>query len=139
MFDQDDKLISPINHDTDNAKDVSETMLNDIDACNSLAQSIEDFMSSIKPQLANINSSLERSGDKTRQANIKKMIFFLLECLHLTNGVTSGETASKPLHVQLKRLSEFASSAAATLKVLYKTRSSMETVEPATSQNLCKH
>ncbi|CAF1112038.1 unnamed protein product [Rotaria magnacalcarata] len=139
MFDQDDKLTSPINHDTDNAKDVSETMLNDIDACNSLAQSIEDFMSSIKPQLANINSSLERSGDKTRQANIKKMIFFLLECLHLTNGVTSGETASKPLHVQLKRLSEFASSAAATLKVLYKTRSSMETVEPATSQNLCKH
>ncbi|CAF4757647.1 unnamed protein product, partial [Rotaria magnacalcarata] len=119
MFDQDDKLTSPINHDTDNAKDVSETMLNDIDACNSLAQSIEDFMSSIKPQLANINSSLERS-----------------ECLHLTNGVTSGETASKPLHVQLKRLSEFASSAAATLKVLYKTRSSMETVEPATSQNL---
>ncbi|CAF1685573.1 unnamed protein product [Rotaria magnacalcarata] len=120
MFDQDDKLTSPINHDTDNAKDVSETMLNDIDVCNSLAQSIEDFMSSIKPQLANINSSLERSGDKTRQANIKK-------------------TASKPLHVQLKRLSEFASSAAATLKVLYKTRSSMETVEPATSQNLCKH
>ncbi|CAF1542300.1 unnamed protein product [Rotaria magnacalcarata] len=97
-------------------------MPNDIEACDSLAQNIEDFMSSIEPQLANINSSLERS-----------------ECLHLNNGVTYGEAASKPLHVQLKRLSEFASSAAAALKVLYKTLSSMETVEPATSQNLCKH
>ncbi|CAF2264179.1 unnamed protein product [Rotaria magnacalcarata] len=133
------EIIASITDSADNAKDVSETMLNDIDVCNSLAQSIEDFMSSIKPQLANINSSLERSGDKTRQANIKKNIFFLLECLLLNNGVTSGEAASKPLRVQLKRLSEFASSAAATLKVLYKTRSSMETVEPATSQNLCKH
>ncbi|CAM4834001.1 unnamed protein product [Rotaria magnacalcarata] len=139
MFDRDDKLTSHINHDTDNAKDVSETMPNDIEACDSLAQNIEDFMSSIEPQLANINSSLERSGDKKHQATIKKMILFLLECLHLNNGVTYGEAASKSLHVQLKRLSEFASSAAAALKVLYKTRSSMETVEPATSQNLCKH
>ncbi|CAF2240986.1 unnamed protein product [Rotaria magnacalcarata] len=138
MFDRDDKLTSHINHDTDNAKDVSETMPNDIEACDSLAQNIEDFMSSIEPQLANINSSLERSGDNV-SGNYKKMILFLLECLHLNNGVTYGEAASKPLHVQLKRLSEFASSAAAALKVLYKTLSSMETVEPATSQNLCKH
>ncbi|CAF2038596.1 unnamed protein product [Rotaria magnacalcarata] len=72
MFDQDDKLTSPINHDTNNAKDVSETMPNDIEACDSVAQNIEDFLSSIKPQLANINSALERSGEQTHQATIKE-------------------------------------------------------------------
>ncbi|CAF3401947.1 unnamed protein product [Rotaria socialis] len=63
------------------------------------------------------------------------MILSMLECLHRNNGVTYGEAASKPLHVQLKRFSEFASSATTVLKALYKARSSMETVEPTTSQS----